>query len=70
MTDRPDLNDLERDLLELCSMAGETTTMLDEEMLDPSPGRVIVEATRGLLQRGLVTTARGIGAHGMGPEDD
>jgi hypothetical protein len=55
------LSDLERELLELCSMSGETTTTLDEEMLEASPGREVVEATlRGLLGRGLLTTKRGV----------
>jgi hypothetical protein len=59
VSDQLRLNALERDLLELCSMGGEPTTMLDEEILDPSPGRTIVEATLGgLLERGLVTTSR------------
>jgi hypothetical protein len=31
------LSRLERELLELCSMAGEPTTVLDEEMLERSP---------------------------------
>ncbi|HWF51560.1 MAG TPA: hypothetical protein VG294_13055, partial [Solirubrobacteraceae bacterium] len=54
------LTALERELLELCSMSGETTTTLDEEMLESSPGRTIVEATvRGLVDRGLMTTERG-----------
>ncbi len=52
---------LERELLECCSMAGETTTTLDEEMLEMSPGRAVVEATlRDLLARGLVATSRGV----------
>jgi hypothetical protein len=45
MDDAPALSDLERDLLESASMAGETTTTLDEEMLENSPGRHVVEAT-------------------------
>jgi hypothetical protein len=45
MDDAPALSDLERDLLECASMAGETTTTLDEEMLENSPGRHVVEAT-------------------------
>jgi hypothetical protein len=55
------LIDFEREILELCSMAsgGETTTALDEEMLDSSPGRSAVEATlQGLVARGLMTTER------------
>jgi hypothetical protein len=59
MDGAPPLTRLERELLELCSMAGETTTTLDEEMLEVSPGRAAVEATlRGLLARGLLTTNR------------
>jgi hypothetical protein len=50
--DAPRRTDLERELLELCSMAGEPTTVLDEEMLENSPGRAIVESTlRELLAR-------------------
>jgi hypothetical protein len=50
---QPLLTDLERDLLECASMAGETTTTTDEEMLESSPGRAVIEATlRGLLERG------------------
>jgi hypothetical protein len=57
----PPLTPLERELLECCSMAGETTTTLDEEMLEMSPGRTLVEATlRDLLARGLVTISRGV----------
>jgi hypothetical protein len=58
------LEDLERELLELCSQApnmGETTTALDEEMLEVSPGRPTVEATlRRLVDRGLMTTSRAV----------
>jgi hypothetical protein len=58
--DAQPLTALERELLELCSMSGETTTTLDDEMLEASPGRAIVEATlRSLLVRGLLTTERG-----------
>lgn len=57
------LTELERELLELCSIApnmGETTTTLDEAMLELSPGRRAVEtALRGLVDRALMTTARG-----------
>jgi hypothetical protein len=54
------LNELERELLELCSMSGETTTTLHEEMLEAPLDRGIVEATlRGLVERGLMTTSRG-----------
>lgn len=49
------LTELERELLELISMAGEPTTVLDEEMLGSSPGRAVVEATlRRLSARGLL----------------
>lgn len=55
------LTAFERELLELCAMSGETTTTLDEEMLEESPGRATVDLTlRGLLARGLCTTKRGI----------
>jgi len=57
------LTKLERELLELCSLdvgGGETTTTLDEEMLEVTPGRTVVEATlRGLVARGLMATWRG-----------
>lgn len=57
-----DLSDLELELLELCSMAsnmGETTTTLDEEMLEVTPGRAAIEAAlRGLVARGLMRTSR------------
>src|ERR1035437_6268474 len=60
MDDTEPFTALERELLELCAMSGETTTTLDEEMLVASPGRAIVEATlRSLLARGLLTTERG-----------
>jgi hypothetical protein len=39
------LTAFERELLELCSMAGEATTTLDEELLESSPGRPVVEIT-------------------------
>jgi hypothetical protein len=59
----PPLTDLERELLELCSIAGETTTTRDEEMLVDSPGRPAVElALRGLLKRGLLSTRPGTSA--------
>ncbi len=58
------LTELERELIELCSMApgmGETTTTLDEEMLDATPGRAAVERTLGgLVARGLMSTSRGV----------
>jgi hypothetical protein len=57
------LTDLERELLELCSMdseGGETTTRLCVEMLDSPPDRASLEATlRGLVDRGLMTRWRG-----------
>jgi hypothetical protein len=54
---------LERELLELCSMAGEPTTVLDEEMVASSPGRGDLEVVlRGLADRGLMTTVRAINA--------
>jgi hypothetical protein len=59
------LTDLEHELLELCSMAGDPTTVLDEEMLEDSPGRATVErALRDLLARGLLSTKRGVSASG------
>jgi hypothetical protein len=58
--DAPLLSELERELLDCASMAGETTATLDEEMLQSSPGRAVVEATlRGLVDRGLMTTTWG-----------
>lgn len=58
------LSDLERELLELCSVApsmGETTTTLQEEMLSEEHDRDDVEAVlRSLVDRGLMTTSRGI----------
>jgi hypothetical protein len=57
----PGLTDLQRELLELCSMAGEPTTVLDEEMLESSPGRAKLESTlRGLVEMGLMTTERAV----------
>lgn len=57
------LTELERELLELCSMdvgGGESTTTLDEEMLEVTPGRSVIESTlRGLVARGLMRTFRG-----------
>jgi hypothetical protein len=40
LNDVEELTDLERELLELISMAGEPTTVLDEEMLKSSPGEL------------------------------
>jgi hypothetical protein len=63
MNGEPSLTELERELLELISMAGEPTTVLDEEMLENSPGRgALEEILRGLLERGLVTRERAINA--------
>ena len=57
------LTALEPELLEICSNdvgGGETTTQLDESLLEESPGRAQVErALRGLVARGLMTTVRG-----------
>ena len=56
------LSDLERELLELCSMSegGETTTTLYVEMLESPPDRATLEATlRGLVDRGLMWSWRG-----------
>jgi hypothetical protein len=67
------LTDLERELLELASLAsigGETTTSLDEEMLEVSPGRATVETTlRGLVDRGLMRTERATFMGAMKPRD-
>jgi len=50
---------------------GEPTTMLDEEMLESSPGRATVESTlRGLLARGLVRTERATNYGEQVYEDD
>ncbi len=67
---RPRRPRLERELLELWSMAGETTTTLDEEMREASPGRVIEATLRSLLARGLLTTVRGTRAGERVYEDD
>jgi hypothetical protein len=69
------LSELDRDLLELCSMSPETTTTLHEEMLESPLDRRLVEAAlRGLVERGLMVTYRGVysGVHrprGGQPED-
>src|SRR5581483_9049860 len=58
--DRSQLTALERELLDLLSMAGENTTPLEERMLTKSPGRDAVErALSGLAERGLVVHSRG-----------
>jgi hypothetical protein len=59
MEDAEHLSDLERELLELCSMdaeGGETTTTLYVEMLESPPDRATLEATlRDLVvDRGLM----------------
>jgi hypothetical protein len=63
MEGNEDLSDLERELLELCSMdaeGGETTTTLYVEMLESPPDRSTLEATlRRLVDRGLMRTWRG-----------
>lgn len=49
------LTELELELLELISMVGEPTAVLDEGMLESCPGRATVAATlRDLLGRGLL----------------
>lgn len=58
-----ELSELERELLELCSMAGEPTTVLDEEMVASSPGREALELVlQGLARNGLMTKSRAINA--------
>lgn len=60
---RSPLTELERELLELCSMSGsgETTTTLHEEMLEHPHDRFAVErALHGLARRGLLSTYRGV----------
>ena len=63
MEDVTPLSDLERELLELCSMdreGGETTTTLYVEMLESPPDRPTLEATlRNLVDRGLMRQRRG-----------
>lgn len=55
------LSELEREVLELCSMSGETSTTLHEEMLESPPDRATLESTlRGLASRGLMRTERGV----------
>jgi hypothetical protein len=55
------LTSLERELLELCRMSGETTRSLDKEVLGSSPGRGELETVlHGLVARGLMTTKRGV----------
>jgi hypothetical protein len=60
------LTDLQRELLELCSVDPETTTTLHDEMLELPHDRDVVErALRELVDRGLMVTYRGVygGAH-------
>jgi hypothetical protein len=61
--DRPSLNELERELLELCAIAphmGETTTTLHEEMRGEEHDRSVIEtALRNLVTQGLMSTSRG-----------
>jgi hypothetical protein len=53
------MTELERELLELCCMGGERTTVLDEELLEASPGRAVVEAAlNSLVARGLMSMKR------------
>jgi hypothetical protein len=60
MPRRP-LTELEVELLALCSMSGETTTTLHEEMLERDHDRSAVEAAlHGLARRGLLSTYRGV----------
>jgi hypothetical protein len=55
------LTELDLALLELCSMSPETTTTLHEEMLESPLDRGLVEsALRGLVDRGLMLTYRGV----------
>jgi hypothetical protein len=55
------LTELERELLALCSMSGETTTVLHEEMLEHDHDRSVVEAAlQSLARRGLLSTYRAV----------
>jgi hypothetical protein len=55
------LTDLQRELLELCTMDAETTTTLHEEMLELPHDRDAVEsALRELVDHGLMVTYRGV----------
>jgi hypothetical protein len=57
------MSELEEELLEPCSIAGEPTTVLDDEMLARSPGRAALElALQGLVDRGLTTKERAVNA--------
>jgi hypothetical protein len=59
VTELGPVTELERELLELCCMAGERTVVLDEELLEVSPGRAAVDAAlNSLLARGLMSTKR------------
>jgi hypothetical protein len=69
------LSDLEWELIQLCSMGPETTTTLHEEMVESPLDRHVVEsALRGLVDRGLMITYRGLwgGVHRPrdGPPED
>lgn len=56
----PPLTELEIEILENCSMSGETTTTLEEELLEAPMERAALERTlRDLVRRGLLTTCRG-----------
>jgi hypothetical protein len=67
---RPQLSNLEHELLQLCSTSPETTTTLHEEMLESPLERSVVEsALRGLVDRGLMVTYRGVYAGVHRPRD-
>jgi predicted transcriptional regulator len=58
---RPPLTELERELLALCSLSGETTTTLHEEMLEHDhAGSTVETVLHGLARRGLLSTYRGV----------
>jgi hypothetical protein len=58
--EREALTELELELLESLQ-AGETTTCLHEQLLESPPDRATIEITlRGLLDRGFLTTKRGL----------
>jgi hypothetical protein len=68
------LTDLERELLEAVSIGGTRfgvdTDSLDEELLEASPGRAVVEQTlRSLVARGLVRSERSWGSLTLRPRD-
>lgn len=65
------LSDVECDILETCSMSGETTTTLHEEMLEFSPGRpALLRLLKQLTEEGLLSTSRGVYAGERIYEDD